>query len=297
MAISESQLTTWTNIGATVSSSRAYISIRNALFAPNSPLLRRQLELFLQGSYANSTNIYGDSDVDVVVLHSDSFHYDLSALTPQEQAWHAQYFPYPAAYTWHHLHAEVLAALRAYYGDNAITPGKRAIKVDTGQGRLTADVIPALQHRFYTVFNHPQNHRAYQGMQFFDSTGNPIINYPKQHIANGQIKNSQERTRGEYKPTIRLFKNLRNHLVRSGLLAEGIAPSYFIDGALFNVPDDLFSGSLSSRVSSILRHLSTAPMNELVCQNGLIPLIGGHSTQWPADRYRAFVAAAQGALS
>jgi hypothetical protein len=215
MPIPASQLNTWTHIGATISSANAYASIRSALFASNSPLVSRQPEVFLQGSYANSTNIYGDSDVDVVVLYSDSFHYNLSALSPQEQARHSQYFPHEAAYAWHHLNADVLAALRSYFGHNAVTQGNKAIKVNTGHGRLTADVIPALQHRFYTSFNDPQNPLAHWGIQFFDSSGNAIINYPKQHIENGQAKNSQSRANGEYKPTVRVFKNFRNHLVRS----------------------------------------------------------------------------------
>jgi hypothetical protein len=297
MSIAESQLRTWTNVGATTSSSNAYASIRNALLASDSPLLSRQPEIFLQGSYANSTNIYGDSDVDVVVLYSDSFHYDLSALMPQEQARHSQHFPYEATYTWHHLNADVLVALGSYFGQNAVTPGKKAIKVNTGQGRLTADVIPALQHRFYTSFNGPQNLLAHWGMQFFDCSGNAIINYPKQHIENGHAKNSQQRAHGEYKPTVRLFKNFRNYLVRSDLLAEGITPSYFLEGALYNAPDHLFREMLLSRVSSIVEYLATTPMDQLQCQNGLIPLIGGNSTQWPAERYAAFVGAALRALS
>lgn len=297
MPIAESQLRTWTNVGATTSSSNAYARIRNALFAPNSPLLSRQPEVFLQGSYANSTNIYGDSDVDVVVLYSGSFHYDLSVLTPQEQALHDQHFPDPATYTWQHLNADVLAALRSYFGNGAVTPGNKAIKVDTGQGRLTADVIPALQHRFYTAFAGPQNLLAHWGIQFFDSQGNAIRNYPKQHIENGHAKNSQQRTNGEYKPTVRLFKNLRNYLVRSGLLAEGIVPSYFLEGALHNVPDHLFNGTLVSRTSSILDHLASTPMDQLWCQNGLTRLIGRHSTQWPEERYAAFIGTAINATS
>jgi Nucleotidyltransferase domain len=296
MPIPESQLNTWANVGATTSSSRAYASIKNALFAQGSPLLARQPEVFLQGSYANDTNIYGDSDIDVVVLYSDSYHYDLHGLTPQEQERHHQYFQ-PATYTWAHLNAEVLAALRSYYGHNAVTPGKKAIKVDTGQGRMTADVIPGLQFRYYTAYNSPQDLRAHWGMQFFDSSGNAVVNYPKQHIHNGQAKNALQRANGEYKPTVRIFKNLRNHLVRSGLLADGIAPSYFIEGALSNVPDHFFGGPLVTRVFSILGHLTATPMDQLQCQNGLIPLIGGDSTQWRADRYVEFLSAALSAFS
>jgi len=48
-----------------------------------SPLAARSLDIYLQGSYANATNIYGDIDIDVVVSYT--FHKDMGALTLAEQ--------------------------------------------------------------------------------------------------------------------------------------------------------------------------------------------------------------------
>src|SRR5260370_27565539 len=144
MPIPSSQLDTWANQGAITTSSEAYASIRHALSKAGSPLANRNVDIFLQGSYANSTNIYGDSDVDVVVLYGDTFHKDMSALTPARQQLHEASFP-PATYVWSHLRDDVLAALRSHYGNGAVTSGAKAIKVNTGHGLRPADVLPAVQ--------------------------------------------------------------------------------------------------------------------------------------------------------
>lgn len=81
MPIPQSQLDTWSRKGGTAASTDAYASIRFALEKQTSPLNGRPVEIFLQGSYANSTNIHADSDIDVVVLYHSTFYKDMSALT------------------------------------------------------------------------------------------------------------------------------------------------------------------------------------------------------------------------
>jgi hypothetical protein len=291
MSIPLSQLNTWSHQGAVTTSSNVYAAIQRALCATSVAPEVRASEIFLQGSYANTTNIYGDSDVDVVVLFEGSFHSDKSALTPEERRLHDETYS-SAAYHWSDFNAHVLAALRAHFGYGAVTPDKKAIKVDTGHGRLTADVVPALQFRRYATFRGSNNMTAHWGMQFFDSAGNPIVNYPKYHIANGERKNAPARASGCYKPTVRVFKNLRNYLYDNRLLAEGSVPSYFLECTIHNVPDNLFAGGVNVSVPNILRYLrATAPAG-FYCQNGVVPLFGQHSTQWSEENYTAFVTAA-----
>ena len=71
MPIPHSQLETWSKQGPIISSSNTYQSIKNALEYSSSPILDRiksgEIKIYLQGSYANATNIRGDSDVDIVV--------------------------------------------------------------------------------------------------------------------------------------------------------------------------------------------------------------------------------------
>jgi hypothetical protein len=292
MAIPLSQLNTWSHQGAIATSSAAYNSIRYALLKSTSPLPGRGVEVFLQGSYANSTNIYGDSDVDVVVLYKDTFHKDMSALTPTQQQLHEMVFPL-ATYQWSHLRDETLAALRAHYGKSAVRQGTKSIKVETSTGRRTSDVVPAVQFRRYATFVDQNNLSAHWGIHFFDTSNNPLVNYPKYHIERGEAKNQTPRTQGQYKATIRLFKNLRNYMIQNNLLAEGIAASYFIECALYNVLDHLFIGGFTDTVPAIINWLLTTPYAPFLCQNGVVPLIGNGPTQWSANNFAIFVATAQ----
>ena len=100
MAIPEAQLDIWTALGSVPQSSATYESIKNVLHAQSSPYYKKigasGFETFLQGSYRNHTNVFGDSDVDIVILQTSSFYYNLDALSPQEQAEFKRLHPTPA---------------------------------------------------------------------------------------------------------------------------------------------------------------------------------------------------------
>lgn len=49
-------------------------------------------------------------------------------------------------------------------------------------------------------------------------------------------------TDGAFKPLVRILKNLRGKLVDDGLLGEGIASSYFLEGLPYNVLNENFFG-------------------------------------------------------
>src|SRR5216683_814766 len=85
MSIPESQLETWCNQGATVTSAAAYASIKAALADPKSKVRDLKPEIYLQGSYGNTTNIYADSDVDIVVQYNSVYSWDVSALPQYQQ--------------------------------------------------------------------------------------------------------------------------------------------------------------------------------------------------------------------
>jgi len=84
MAISESQLDTWSHQGSIDQSKTTYAAIRNTLEAQDAPYSSHNPTIFLQGSYCNDTNIYAESDVDVVIRLDTCFEHDLSEL-PQDQ--------------------------------------------------------------------------------------------------------------------------------------------------------------------------------------------------------------------
>src|SRR5690349_19728350 len=143
MGISESQLTTWSNQGATTSSASTYASIKVALAAHNWPKGWEYVP-YLQGSYPNYTNIRGNSDVDIVVEMTSMF---FSDLTEEEKKLRKLS---TAGVTYDEFRREVIAALTAYYGaKNIDATGPNAIAVLGDSSRLKADVLAAVTYREY----------------------------------------------------------------------------------------------------------------------------------------------------
>src|SRR3989344_714843 len=85
MAIPESQLEIWSKQGSVNQSSSTYASVKNALESSNSLYKDKSFEVFLQGSYSNDTNIYAESDVDVVIRLDSMFRGDIESLSSEGQ--------------------------------------------------------------------------------------------------------------------------------------------------------------------------------------------------------------------
>lgn len=278
MGIPEKQLETWSNQGAVATSKATHEAIRNVL-AADDVLGRKNLEVYLQGSYKNTTNIRGDSDVDLVVQLNDTFSRNLSLLPGADrQRYEAAHSD--ASYTWWDLRGDVFRALREAYGADAVKQGKKSIKVAAGSGRLAADVVPAVQYRNYLWFEDYQDQGYIEGIKFYAEGVRPVVNYPKQHYDNGTKKNGAERTNGWYKHTIRMFKNARNRAVEKGLIPAGTAPSYFLECLLHNVPDSCYGGTFQDTYVNCVNWLAEADLELFMCQNDQLALFGSTPEQW-----------------
>ena len=154
----------------------------NALLeADDTKYADKSCEVFLQGSYGNDTNIYAESDVDVVIRTDSIYYYDTSALNPQElQTFNTSFTA--ATFTYAEYKSQVVQALQKSFGQNDANPGERAIKIKANGNRRSSDVIVATQFRRY--YSGPLGPLYVPGICFFTSTGTRIANYPKQHSAN-----------------------------------------------------------------------------------------------------------------
>lgn len=181
MPIPESQFETWSNQGAITTSKTTHERIRDVI-NESSVLNGINYEIYLQGSYKNSTNIRGDSDVDIVVQLNFAFSHNASQLSSAESAkFHSDYAD--ATYTWTDFKADLISVLRDYYGIAAVQVGNKSIKVSGGNGRLPADVVPCQQYRRYKRYTGFANESDYvEGMCFWTTKENrKVINYPKVH--------------------------------------------------------------------------------------------------------------------
>jgi hypothetical protein len=290
MGIPENQLDTWAKQGSVTQSQQTYATVRNCLEADDAPYKDKSYSIFLQGSYGNDTNIYADSDVDVVILTSSIYYWDDSELPDaQKAAFHAATGS-GGGYTYNQFKTDVLAQLTKKFG-TSVKPGKKAIFVPASGARRDTDVLPAVQHRWYTRYNSIYDNQYYDGICFWTASGTKIINYPKQHSANCTSKHQNTNT--WFKPCVRILKNMRNAMISSSYLAEGVAPSYFLEGMLYNVPNNLFKGSYHQTIADALNWIKDTDRSKLVCANERYMLL--HPTSpvtWRAEQLQTYLSAA-----
>jgi hypothetical protein len=287
--IPESQLDTWSHQGSITQSSNTYNSIKTVLEDKDMPYSAKNYEVFLQGSYGNDTNIYSESDVDIVIKLNDCFQHDLSLLTnEQQEAFKKSHSD--AIYTHTNFRADVLSVLSGQYGSN-MEAGEKAIAIAAHGNRRKADVITAIQFRRYHKFLCASNQFYDEGICFYTASGEKIVNYPKQHSDNLTAKH--QRTSMWFKPMARILKNLRSRLIAEEMIESGIAPSYYLEGLLYNVPNDNFGNSYQNTFSNVINWIQQADRSEFVCTNEQYYLLHGDSSvTWREEKCEVFLSAA-----
>lgn len=132
----------------------------------------RRYEIFGQGSRVNNTYLESGSDIDLVLMLSET-----------DQPWES-------------FRDDVLAALGESF---TVRMGRRCLNVDDPDSLFgeMVDILVAVEHR----------QGVEQGVFFRDQEGRPIVNYPKQHRRNGDAKDL--RTGGRFKETVRAVKRAR----------------------------------------------------------------------------------------
>ena len=286
MAIAESQLQTWAQQGKTGQFTDTYKSIRDNLLDRSAPYPVKDVEVFLQGSYGNDTNVWGDSDVDIVLKHNGAFYYDVSQMTPKEQEHFKGVFSKDAEYGYTKFKADAEALITRLY--NGVQVGKKAVFVLGNNNRRNADILVCEQFRRYTSYD--SGIQSYHEGVAFYLGGKRIENFPKQHSENCTAKH--QATKANFKPMVRVFKNMRNSMIEKGLLADGVAPSYFIEGMLSNVPNDKFIGDYGDMFVACFNWVVTTDETNLTTASGLHWLVRDNtSVCWPPANFHAFTAA------
>lgn len=213
-------------------------------------LKNKDIEIFVQGSYANNTNVRTKSDVDVCVMLKDTF-----------------YDEYPDGYTKEHygftrgrnsfndFRKDVISALKDKYGKENIKPGNKSIKMESTSYRVEADAVPAFQYRNYKIINSTNENHFVEGIKFYSSSGDEVINYPKEHIENGKTKNTD--TQRRYKRTARIFKRIRHQMIQDGIPVKKCISSFLIESLLFNVNDSQFTYDepWNNKIKDIIKYL------------------------------------------
>lgn len=284
MAIPQAQLDTWSNPGAGVGSRDTYATIKRALEAGR--YASTNYAVRLQGSYGNDTNIRTESDVDVVIRLDATFYRDLTALTPQELAAYNAYYTGTAQYTHSDFNTHVMAALKSSFGDS-VKQGHKAIKIKANGNRRSADVVVATEFRKYRKFSLATGEDYESGIAFFTDSNELIANYPEQLSVNCTAKH--QATNQRFKPMVRILKNMRSKLVADGSIDAKLAPSYFLEGLLYNVPPEHFAGAYTTAVLQSLRWIISADRSKFKCANEQYSLLGDSAVHWSAANCDLFL--------
>lgn len=133
MPIPEQQLETWSQQGATAGSRDTYATVKRELEAPETEYAGKSYEVFLQGSYCNDTNVYAESDLDIVICLKSIFYHDLTSMTPPEQAAFQQAYG-TSEDSVSAFKTQVLNQLRARFGAT-VKPDPKAIKIPGDSAR------------------------------------------------------------------------------------------------------------------------------------------------------------------
>lgn len=289
MAIPEAQLDTWSHQGSITQSSNTYNAIKTTLEAADTPYSGKSYKIFLQGSYGNDTNIYSESDVDIVIRLDDCFQHDLSQL-PEEQLEAFKSSHGDAKYTHKNFKEDVLSVLSTKYGGD-VDSGEKAIAIAASGGRRKSDIIAAIQYRRYHKFISKSDQTYDEGICFYTRSGIQVANYPKQHSEN--LTYMHQSTSKWFKPMARILKNMRSRLITEGMLGNGVAPSYYIEGLLYNVPNDKFGNSYEDTFVNAINWILDADRSKFVCANEQYLLLFEDSpVTWRAEECEQFLDAA-----
>lgn len=164
----------------------------------------------LQGSYKNDTAVKDINDVDIVVICKKIISGTFG--NPAKKS--------STVVSWDSIFQNIKEFLtKAGYG---VVLGDKCLKV---KGSFDVDVVPAV----YT--ENPDNDPV---AIFSFRERLERKNYPRIHAQNGEDKN--QGTNGQFKPMVRMFKVWsQNHFTD-----PKIAPSYYIESLIYNMPNELF---------------------------------------------------------
>jgi hypothetical protein len=141
-------------------------------------------------------------------------------------------------------------------------------------------------------FNSLQDENHIEGICFYNKANELIANYPKIHSTH--LTRKHQESNCQFKPMVRILKNLRCKLVDDGLLNAGVAPSYYLEGLLYNVPSEKFTSTYQGCFLNAMNWIQReADKNNLVCANEQYYLLREDShTCWPKANCETFLNAA-----
>ena len=265
--------------------------MRTALLSDTALYADKNFDVFLQGSYGNDTNIYSESDVDTVIRLDSIYRGDVSNLPLEQQLAYYLFLANEggATYGFDEFKKAVVTRLTTAFGVDDVKAGNKAIKVKPNGSRRSADVVACYEYRRFTRFVNKNDCAFISGIIFPSTSSGEVINYPKLHSEN--LTQKHQAVNSWFKPTVRIFKNMRSRLVDERLIDKDTAPSYYIEGMLHNVPDDKFGISYVDTFCNCINWLVQTDRTKFKCAHQQYLLLGNSNVQWPITKCTEFLGA------
>lgn len=213
------------------------------------------VDVFLQGSYANATNIKQDSDIDVVLCYKDTYYYNIDNLSESQK----NIFESSLSWRWKdffELKKAVLNFLKSKYSNNLVERKNKCINISKWWNiKVNVDVVPCFEYRMYKSYWYFNTTDYYSWTKFLSDNNEGIINFQKIHQKKGEYKN--QNTNENYKKVVRILKNAQKYLIDKWELLNKILSSFTIENIVYNISNSLFikNNSLDVLTKEILRTL------------------------------------------
>lgn len=193
----------------------------------------RQIKIFIQGSYANNTNVRTQSDVDIAIVQEEVFQTIYrSGVTDQN-------YNFTIAPDTHKTFKDEVQECLEYKFGSDVERKNKSIKVHGNTYRKDADTVPCQRYRDYRQDFRVDPDNYIGGIVIKADDGTRIINYPEQHIANGRMKNNN--TNFYYKKMVRIIKKMRYLMEEKLYLSPKEVSSFGLESILWNIPDNIFT--------------------------------------------------------
>lgn len=240
----------------------------------------RKVKLFLQGSFANNTNVKGESDVDIAIILESTFLPKYRKGILKENYGHID-----SSDSLHSFKDDVEETLKLKFGRDVERKNK-SIKIHGNTYRVDADTVPSMRYRDYSNDYIYQEENYIGGIVIYPDDGGRIINYPEQHIKNGKTKNIS--TNHMYKKMVRIIKKMRYSMQEIGYASANQVSSFGLESLLWNIPDYVYTKYTSYRFifNELIKYVQEENISSYKEANGIKDLF---PTQQILDSYNSFI--------
>lgn len=250
----------------------------------------RDVQIYLHGSYANNTNIYFPSEIEIAVELKQTQEFNglsLDSDTVNYRIYNNYFVDIQLEFGPEQFRELLFNELSDMIGAKCLDKDKTIILPTVAKIKHGISIMPCFSFKYSDSIG-----ESFNGVLLYDkSTDADIVTFPRLHSENGQAKDKA--CGSNFKKCVRLFKTLNALAVREfELLAENTSTGYFIECLLYNVPDYLFLGeNLQDLFVKIINYLINCDLDSFACQNLVWQLFGAAREFWQIRRAEKFLTA------